>query len=147
MGHEAIVTSFSPNDSFLRHIDRKRFVSQEAGVAVISREAFRPRKQEKTLSLFYQDGSLRTDEQIDAYREKKRLPSGDLVGLCRLTFHDLTGSLSPPRPPRLDPDHGDPEYGHLHHAIDLPVDERHMDEMAKLATRNGLVRPFERKRT
>ncbi|MCK6483584.1 MAG: hypothetical protein HUU22_05645 [Phycisphaerae bacterium] len=144
MGDEPILKPFQPEDSFLRRVGKKRYLRDGGEVSF---EAFRPRDGEASLSFTWQDESLRSEEGLDEYQRNNALrQSADLPGLCRLTFHDLTVSLSPPLPPRHDPDNADPRYGHLHCATDLPCDELHMEKMAKLATRNGLVRLFVRAR-
>lgn len=143
MGDQPTLKPFLPEDSFLRRVGTKRYLKD----GLVSRDAFRPRNAEASLSFTWQDESLRSEEALDEYQRHNALPqSGDLPGLCRLTYHDLTVSLSPPLPPRHEPDDADPRFGHLHCATDLPRDELHMEKMAKLATRNGLVRLFVRAR-
>lgn len=108
----------------------------------ISWEVFRPREDEPSLSYTLQNESLRTSSGLEQYQRDKELPSGDLPGICKLTHYDLTEALQPPRPPRFEHDLADPKYGHLHCVTDRPHDDVHMEKMAKLATRNGLIRPF-----
>ncbi len=95
MGPRDGVEAFAPDDSFLRRIDKKRHALD----GIIAADVFRPRTNETTLSFTYQDASLRQEGALAAYQLAKRLPSGDLPGICRLTFHDLTRKLDPPLPP------------------------------------------------
>ncbi|GMU20993.1 MAG: hypothetical protein AMXMBFR13_10890 [Phycisphaerae bacterium] len=139
MGDDSRLGPFVADDSFLRRIDRKNRI-RDGGL--VTWEAFKPREDESALSFTYQDHSLKTDEGLRRYQTVKMLPSGDLPGACKLTFHDLTQSLAPPLPPRQEVDDGDPDYGHLHCVTDPPQSDIHMEQMAKLATRNGLVLPF-----
>ncbi len=130
---------FQTSDSFLRHLDRKNRLTPDG---LISAKAFEARTSESTLSFTYQCDSLKNTDDLDKYQKSKELPSGDLPGLCKLTFKDLSITLKPPLPPRFDPNHSDPQYGHLHCATDLPRDVLHREAMAKLASNNGLVKPF-----
>jgi len=142
VGDQPYLTAFEADDSFIRRIERSRYLRDGGEV---SYEAFRPREGEASLSFTFQDKILRTDAALDEYQSRKALPqSGHLPGLCRLTLYDLTVSLTPPLPPRYERDDSDDRYGHLHCVTDLPSDEQHMERMAKLATRNGLVRPYVR---
>ena len=143
MGDQASVGPFVAGDSFLRHIDRKRHVMDDGAV---SWEAFKPRDAEPSLSFTYQSEELRTEIQLTQYQRDKALPHGDLPGLCSLTYHDFTDALRPPLVPRRDPVEADEQYGHLHCVTDRPRDQIHMDKMAKLATRNGVLRPYVRRR-
>ena len=129
---------FVATDSFLRHVARERCI--RAGL--VTWEAFSDRHD--TLSFTFQNDQLRTPTGLDRYHRTKALPSGDLPGLCKLSFHDLTVSLEPPHAPRHDPISEDEEYGHLHCCTDPPRDQEHCEKMAKLATRNGVVREFVR---
>jgi len=141
------LTSFSIEDSFLRRISSRGCVREDG---TIGADAFthRPEKKETALSFTYQDGTLKTKAQLDDYHRYNRLPSGDLPGICRLTFYDLTEGICPPLPPRHEPDPADERYGHLHCVTGLPHNEVHKEQLAKLATRNGIVRRFVRaKRT
>lgn len=140
MGPREGVETFTPDDSFLRRIDRKRHALD----GIVAADVFRPRPNETTLSFTYQDALLRQGGALAAYQRAKRLPSGDLPGICRLTFHDLTSKLDPPLPPRPEQDETDPAYGHLHCVTDCPVDEIHREKMAKLATENLLLMSFVR---
>ena len=100
MGARDGVAAFAPDDSFLRRIDRKRHALD----GIIATDVFKPRPNETTLSFTYQDASLRQEGALAAYQFSKRLRSGDLPGICRLTFHDLTIKLDPPLPPRPEQD-------------------------------------------
>ena len=143
MGDQANLGPFVAEDSFLRRIDRKRYV-MDGGL--VGWGVFQPREQEPSLSFTYQGEELKTDEGLSVYHEATALPSGDLPGICKLTFYDLSQSLDPPLPPRSEPDHADKDYGHLHCSTDCPRGQLHMEQMAKLASRNGLLRPFVRSR-
>ncbi|MEW6249309.1 MAG: hypothetical protein AB1716_01580 [Planctomycetota bacterium] len=132
---------FDPRSTFLRRLDRKRLVSADG---VVSWGAFAPRPAEFSLSFTYECSGLRSAMSLEVYRRAKVLPSGDLPGLCRLSLDDLTARLKPPLPPRSEPDSKDELYGRLHCVTDLPVNQAHMEAMAKLATRNGVVRRFEK---
>ena len=147
MGDGTKLGPFVNEDSFLRHADRKKYVKN----GIVAAGLFEVRSGESTLSFTHQDESLRSDDALDRYQQAKELPSGDLVGLCKLTYQDLTQSLEPPLPPRRDPvpEKVDPKYGHRHCCTDVPRDVVHRTKMAELANRNGIVRLFvpKRKRT
>lgn len=138
MGARPTLGPFVDEDSFLRHVGRRRYISRKDGT--VSHEVFKDKHE--TLSFTYQNEVLRTDEGLNQYQRDKVLPSGDLPGLCRLTFYDLTVSLHPPLPPRSDPNPDNDRYGHLHCCIGRPVDDDQCTKMAHLAERNGIVRPF-----
>jgi hypothetical protein len=141
VGNQPSLGPFVAEDSFLRHIDRKRHIADDGGV---SWEVFKPRNGEPSLSFTYRDKELKAEQGLKAYQEYKALPHGDLPGICSLSFDDLTRSLEPPLPPRPERNVADERYGHLHCVTDCPRDEVHMERMAKLATRNGPVCPFVR---
>ena len=140
MGAYRVVGPFVADDSFLRHVDRKNRIRD----GVVSQEAFKDKHE--TLSFTYQDQNLKTEDGLDQYQRDKALPSGDLPGLVRLTFHDLATTLEPPLPPRPDPVPQDEKYGHLHCCTDRPTDDVQRREMARLAVRNGIVAEFVRKK-
>jgi hypothetical protein len=141
VGDQPHLSAFLADDSFLRRIGSKRLIRDEGEVAF---EAFRPRPHELTLSFTFQDHTLRSEPGLDEYHRWNALNSGDLPGICKLTLDDLTAALDPPLLPRPDPDPDDDRYGHLHCVTDLPVDQAHMERMAKLATKNGVIRRFVR---
>ncbi len=143
MGDNSRLGPFAADDSFLRRIDRKNRLTQDG---IVSWQAFKPRDEEMSLSYTYQNDVLKTAEGLLRYQRDNVLSSGDLPGACRLTFYDLTEALKPPLPPRPEEDTQDTKYGLLHCVTDLPQDEIHMDKMAKLATRNGVVLPFVRRK-
>jgi hypothetical protein len=133
---------FVAEDSFLRHADRNRLFKD----GTVSPEVFKLRKNDSTLSFTYQDESLRDETALDQYQLDKELLSGDLPGLCKLTWNDLTVSLDPALPARHDPNSIDEKYGHLHCCTDPPRDDEQCSVMASLADRNGIVREFIAKR-
>lgn len=142
MGQRASLGPFVAADCFLRHIARKRHVNKDG---VVSWEVFDDLH--PTLSFTHQDAGLQTDAGLDRYqRYRQLLPSRDLPGICRLSFVDLTEGLEPPLPPTRDPDPEDKVYGHLHCCTRRPANQIHMVAMAKLATKNGIVREFVPKR-
>lgn len=142
MGNQPSLGPFVADDFFLRHIDKKRC----AAAGVVNGEVFRSRESEPALSFTYQDENLKTEHGVQQYQQDKVLPHGDLPGICMLSFDDLTRSLEPPLPPRSEPYAADEKYGHLHCVTDHPRDEIHMEKMAKLATRNGVLCQFVRAR-
>lgn len=140
MGVESSLGPFANEDSFLRRFLKRGLIKD----GTVSAEAFEDKHE--TLSFTFQDDGLRTDHGLNDYHSAKELPSGDLPGLCKLTFHDLTVTLRPPLPPRPDPDPQDDEYGHLHCCTDQPSSDAQRTLMARLAERHGVVRPFVRKK-
>lgn len=140
MGVEASLAPFVNEDSFLRRF-LKRGLTKEG---TVSAGAFKD--QHETLSFTFQDDGLRTDKGLNDYHSAKVLPFGDLPGLCKLTFHDLTVSLKPPLPPRPDADPEDTKYGHLHCCTDQPSSDAQRTLMAYLAENHGIVRQFVRKK-
>ena len=137
MGTGKVLGPFLAEDSFLRHADRKRHIKD----GIVLPDVFKLRSGEETLSFTYQDHSLQKEEELDRYQRYRALPSGDLPGLCRLTFRDLTVALKPPLPPRPDPDPADDRYGRLHCCTNAPNEDQ-LAAMAEIATRNGIVRDF-----
>ena len=140
MGTHRVVGPFVADDSFLRHVDRKRLIKD----GTVNLKAFKDTH--PTLSFTYQDQNLKIENGLDRYQRDKALPSGDLPGLIRLTFHDLAAALEPPLPPRPDPVPQDERYGHLHCCTDRPIDDVQRSKMAKLAEDNGIVAEFVRKK-
>ncbi len=140
MGYPSRLGPFKLDDAFLRRIAGRSRISTDGTIAP---EAFKARPVENTLSFTLQNETLRTPEALDEYQRAKRLESGDLPGICKLTCHDLTSSLHPPLPPRPQADDQDANYGHLHCVTDPPA-ELQREQMAKLATRNGVVRDYVR---
>ena len=135
---EARLAPFVVEDGFLRRTDRKRYIKPDG---VVFWEAFKPRPAELTLSFTYQDHQLRDENGLRQYQLHNELknPSekkGDLLGICKLTFHDLTGLLSPPLPPRFEEDPNDERYGRLHCLTGLPVSQEQMELMAELASQH-----------
>ena len=143
MGNQTSLGPFVAEDSFLRRIDRKRHAMADG---LVSPEVFKPRAKESSLSFTYQDEQLKTGEGLNEYHEARALPSSDLPGICSLPFYDLSEAIDPPLPPRPEIDRADEKYGHLHCITDCPRDHLQMEQMAKLASRNGLLRPFVRAR-
>ena len=143
MGYKPGLDSFVADDSFMRRIDRKRRVTNDG---MVSWEVFKPREGEESLSFTYQNDPLKTEHGLTQYQIDRKMPSGDLAGICKLTFSDLTAILKPPLSPRQEDDNTDSKYGKLHCITDCPGDQIHMEQMAKIATRNGLLRPFIRKK-
>ena len=145
MDYPEVLGLFEVNDAFLRRIDRRRWIARDGTIAP---EAFLAREGESSLSFTYQGSGLRDNAALDDYQRVYRLPSGDLPGLCRLTYGNLTRDLETPLPPRHNPDDNDAVYGHLHYVTDCPTRVQ-MEQMAMLATWNGVVRdlrPKERQR-
>ena len=134
MGERLTLEPFCAEDSFLRHADRKNHIRR----GTVLHDVFKDKH--GTLSFTYQDDNLRTEAGLDQYQRDKALPSGDLPGLCRLTFLDLTRELEPPLPPRPDPVAQDEKYGHLHCCTDRPIDDAQRRTMAACAERNGELR-------
>ena len=139
MGKQETLAPFIADDSFLRHVAKKRHIRHDT----VSWEAFHD--DHPRLSFTFQDANLKTSEGLKHYQLYKALPSDDLPGICKLTFYDLTESLRPPLPPCPAPEPDDPEYGHLHCVTERPNDQEHKEQMAKLATRNGVLLEFIRK--
>ena len=138
MGAESLIEPFALDDIFLRR------VGSRIKHGAVSFKAFKPRADERTLSFTFRGPELKTEEGLKQYQRDKVLPSGDLPGICSLSFLDLTELLNPPLPPRCAPDPEDAKYGHLHCETDVPEDEVHMERMARLATKGGVLCEFER---
>lgn len=130
------VDPFVAHDSFLRRVGRKGDIKN----GIIALAVFKDKH--VTLSFTYQDDDLRTENAVSQYQLDKVLGSGDLPGLCRLTFRDLAVEVQPALPPRFVCDPDDEKYGHLHCCTSQPSDREQQMKMAKLATLNGIVREF-----
>jgi hypothetical protein len=101
------------------------------------------------LSFTFQDESLSSDVGLDAYRRyvAEKYMSGDLPGICWLSYHGLVSRLDPALEPQHDPDSTDFVYGHLHCSTAQPRDKEHMEKMAKLVNDGdygGLLRDYVR---
>ena len=97
---------------------------------VVNWEAFRDNH--PTLSFTFRNRELSTEEGLDKYQVSNALDSGDLPGVCMLTYDDFKVSMVPPLEPRRETDIGDPNYGELHCVTDRPNDAQ-CEAMAKLA--------------
>jgi len=92
VGAERIIGRFGPEDSFLRHVAKARYLRNE----IISHEVFRDKHE--TLSLTLQAGALLVPEGLDQYQlDKELIPSRDLPGICKLTWKDLAVTSLFPR--------------------------------------------------
>ena len=131
---------FDLADSFLRRVSSRG----AARDGVVQPRAFQAREGEESLSFTFQNWSLKSEAALVQYQARKVLPRGDLPAICKLTFDDLTVALEPALPPRPHLDPEDEEYGHLHCLTSLPTSKTHQENMAKLATRNGILRDFVR---
>ena len=129
MGAKASLEPFAPEDGFLRRIVYANHIKR----GYVHWRAFKDAH--PTLSFTYRDDELATCAGLDLYQIRKALPSGDLPGICMLTFLDLTCSLEPPLEPRQEVDNEDEYYGELHCVTDQPVDKAQRQEMAKLAAK------------
>ncbi len=150
MAEPVAIDPFLPQDGFLRRTDRKNHIKD----GVVFWEAFKPRlpRDLDGLSFTYQNQELQSEGSLRQFQLHKALPLGDLPGVCRVTFGDLTGLLRPPLQPRVKADPDDERYGPLHCLTDLPASQEHMESMAKLASGHsefGLPFPLvdKRKRT
>lgn len=137
------VDAFRDDDRFLRRIRFPDHIKR----GLIQWRAFKDK--DARLSFTFQDESLSCDSGLDAYRRYvgDRYLSGDLPGICWLSFHGLVARLEPPLEPRHNPDPTDEVYGHLHCSTDQPRDRAHMDLMAKLVhdgEHGGLLRDYVR---
>lgn|GEM_PF-3734229 len=140
MGDQQSLGPFCSEDCFLRRIAKKRHVARDG---TVSPEVFDVTDADDTLSFTFQDDNLKTEEGLDRYQRETAFPSGARLGICWLSYDDLTVSLDPPLPPRHEPDPEDEKYGHLHCVTDCPKSYVRMVQMAKLATDNGVVRHFD----
>ena len=131
-----------PNEWFLRRIAFKRHLRPGQDGIVVHKNAFRGRLTESSLSLTLQDESLQSAESLRGYQSNCQLPSGDLPGVCRVSYQNLVVDVIPPLPPRPEPDPTDSLYGYLHYAIDLP-DEVQQQRLAVLATNNVVLLGFQ----
>jgi hypothetical protein len=110
--------------------------------------AFAPRNA-TTLSYTPRAGVLNTTQGLLAYREAKQMPSGDLLGICHLSFENLTTDMEAQSgkrlPPWADRDRLDRSrlYGRLHCSTKLP-NPLQQELLAECATRSGGVIPFEK---
>jgi len=124
---------FALEDGFLRRIVFPNLIKN----GVVRRKAFKDNH--TTLSFTFRNDELKTSAGLDFYQSRKKLPSGDLPGLCMLTYGDLTLALEPPLEPRHERDTEDEYYGNLHCVTDRPVHDDQRERMAKLATKHKEV--------
>lgn len=130
-------------DFFLRHISKKR----QAPEGIIAPCAFELRRAELTLSLTFQSDRLKTDEDLRQYQEAKAIrPSGDLPGLCRVSYRNLVSDVDPPLEPELDKNPDDKVYGDLHYVTEPPDEEQRAVLAFHARNNGGLLRPFVRSR-
>ena len=140
MGQKSLV-DFLPNDSFLRRVTNKPGLFRQG---IVPTEAFKPRGEEDALSFTFQHETLKSQTALEKYQLDCATPLGDLPGLCKLTFADLTIRVEPPLPPRYDPPKEPQKYGELHCVTDLP-NKKQRHQMAALAAENGIVLPYIKK--
>lgn len=140
MGGQGAIEGFRPDQYFLRRVDRIRRIRD----GEVGWQAFKPRETDPALSFTFQTEELMTDKGLRNYQLYWELSSGDLPGICRLSYADLTRLGLPPR---HDSQPNEP-YGDLHCSTALPTMEQCV-ALAKLATLNGVVREFvpKKKRT
>ena len=138
MGDAPRLEPFRETDSFLRRVSKRKGIRE----GFVLPAAFAVRPGEPSLSFTFQDFTLQSPDALEDYHVGNALPSGDLPGICKLTFQDLVRSLVPPLPPRQKPEPQDERYGHLHCETDPPVDDAHQTEMAKLASKHGVLLEF-----
>lgn len=138
MADRPLVRALSREDWFLRRVAYNNHIKHDT----VHWKAFRPEREETALSYTLQAEDLGAADGIDRYQLYWVFPSGDLPGICRLSYVNLTEDLEPPLPPWPDLDETDERYGHLHCHTDLPRDKDSMRRLAVLATENGVVRPF-----
>ena len=132
--------TFAPDGSFLRRAAGRGSIASD----VVHWRAFEPRVNEAELSYTFRSEELTAETAVDEYQQVKRLPSGDLPGICTLTFRNLARDITPALPPRHAIDFDDEHYGHLHCCTDLPPTRDVMEALAALATQNGVIRDFVR---
>ena len=142
MANQSSLGPFVDSDVFFRRFDRKRHVDEDG---TVSQEVFKGRPSETELSFTYKGVELSTPEEIRQYQVANALLYGDLPGICKLTYRNLTIQLEPPLEPRAQPDLEDEFYGHLHCATDVPRGLEHREKLAKLAEGHGVVCRFEKK--
>jgi hypothetical protein len=132
--------TLTAGDKFLRRVGLPGQVKR----GVLSWRAFNDR--DATFSLTFQDEGLCGEVGLTAYQEHfSGFIGGNLPGLFWLLFEGLTTKLSPPLPPRYDPDSSDETYGHLHCCTEKPHNRDHMELLAKLVNdgdNGGVLREF-----
>lgn len=126
------------HDSFLRRVNKGRCARR----GVVEPDAFLD--SHPSLSFTLQAVLLQSESGLREYQVAKRLPSGDLPAICKLTFSDFIELVKPPLPPRFEPDNEDALYGQFHCATDRP-DGTQREQMARDATQHGILLEFRRK--
>ena len=126
---EPALTPFVGHDEFLRRVRLRDHIKDKTGL--VHWRAFKDN--DPRLSLTFRDEELHTDAGLDAYHKYFSDSVGEILpAILRFTFYGLTQRINPPLEPRLDPDHEDPKYGHLHCSTNSPRDKGHMQLLAKL---------------
>ena len=143
MAQQLVPATFTAEDRFLRRI---RFADHMKH-GVLHWRGFK--EKDPTMSLTYQDASLREDSGLDAYRVYfSKAIGGDLPGIVWLSFEGLTSRMNPPLVPRYEPDiELDPVYGHLHCVVDSPQEKDRLQLLAKLVNDGdfgGILREFQK---
>lgn len=127
----------SDGDSLLRHVS----YADQLIDGVVDPGVFKARasKGETSLSFTLRADELESPAQLKDYQQKVRLPSGDLPGICWLSISNFrTTNVAvrhDPEPLTVNP------YGDLHCSSDVP-DSLQRKELARLATKNGVLCPF-----
>ena len=111
---------------------------KESGRVVVRARAFREARY-PMLSLTLRSGELESHDQLLEYRQCFPLDSGDLQGICTVSYVDLTARVEPPLSPERAPIDG--AYGQLHCETELPTEDQ-QNTLAKLATENGVLLDF-----
>ncbi len=114
------------------------FKIRPAGV-IVARKVFRERH--GSMSLTRQTEELTTAMALSDYQLAHQLPSGDIPGLCKVSYRNLVEDVRPALPPRFELDRNDDRYGHLHYVTEPPTEDQ-QEVLAKLASENGILRGF-----
>lgn len=140
MGDGTAVITLTADSWFLRRVSTRKHIKPDA----VHWRVFKARQNEPSISYHLMVEDLATPQGIDRYQlHYQSRDTGDLPGICRLSYVNLAEDLDPPLPPRSTPDEDDdPLYRHLHCSTDPPPDEDTMRRLAKLATKNGILRPY-----
>lgn len=138
MAARPLLRSFEDEDRFLRRVAYPDHIRR----GLVHWRAFR--ETGPSLSLTLQTGELRTEPGLELYQSRFRFQSGDLPGICWLSFLGLTKLVAPPLEPHWDSDETDPHYGHLH-CCTAPPTKPQAERLAKLVNDDeygGLLRDF-----
>ena len=119
MADRPALTPLTNDDWFIRRNAYKNGFKVTPNGVVVAGKVFR--ESHGSMSLTRKTPELKTEAALKAYQLAHQLPSGDLPGLCSVSFKNLVEDVPPPPlQPRYELEIADDRYGHLHYVTEPP---------------------------